>query len=113
MKRYFTILLLFISSLLVLNSCMGEPPNIERSAGVAINTNNIVSIGCIGSTDEKTARLIKQLLSAKQINAEFSGSVVYDILVDKKKSRLAQGILKESAELKDKWVKYYNLGDKP
>ena len=108
-KCAFTLPLLLASNLSLMNACVANPAKDGRTEDVAATTNNLVSIGCIGSSDDDTRILVQQLLSAKHIAAEFTGSVVDDIVVEKGKAQAAHNILKESPKLKQRWIKYYDL----
>jgi len=95
-----------------LNACSVRKSEINSHDQTQITVSSmssLIAIGYIGSTDDDTRHLVKQLLVLKHIEANFSGSVVYYILVEKSQAQAAQDILKGSAELKSKWIKYIAL----
>jgi len=57
----------------------------------------IVAIGCIGSTDDATRQTVERLLENKSMWVGFSGSVIDYILVDKQSAQNAQDLLKTSS----------------
>jgi len=73
-------------------------------------TSNVVAIASIGSVDDDTRRLVRQLLLTEHIKATFSGSIVHHVFVPEHQAQEAQAILKRSLELKGRWIKYLDLG---
>ncbi len=98
-----------LASLCACSLCKRDGYRNDKKQTAISATNEIVAIGYIGSIDEDTRHLVKRLLAARRIEVKFSGSVVYYVLVDKDQSQAAQDILKGSADLKGKWIKYLDL----
>jgi hypothetical protein len=98
-----------LASLCACGLCKRDDYRNDKKQTAIPATNEIDAVGYIGSIDEDTRDLVTRLLAARHIEVKFSGSVVYYVLVDKDQAQAAQDILKGSAELKSKWIKYTDL----
>lgn len=65
-----------------------------------------VSIALVGSVDTLTQQIISEVLKKNKIVVSMSGSVVYDVAVNKDDVGKARKILREEPKLQGRWIQY-------